>query len=115
METAIYAIIFIKDLNPIEEAIKSVLVDGNFKRIEQGTVLLYEDNQTELSIEEDTDSYYLSGRVKNNISNCQEIINKIANVLRNAEIKFSLDYQEENEDGLTTSPEFNISNNIDLV
>jgi hypothetical protein len=113
METAIYATIYINDLNPIEESLKSVLIDGNFKRIEQGTVLLYEDNQTELSIEKYTDSFYLSGRIKNNISSCKELINEIANVLKNAEIKFSLDYQEENEDGLTTTQEFNISNRID--
>lgn len=114
METAIYATIYFKDLNLIEEVFKSILFNGKFKKIEQETVLLYEDKKIELSIEPHHDSFYLSGRVKSNISNCQELINEIANALKYAEIKFSLDYQEENEDGLTTSPEFNISNKIEF-
>lgn len=113
METVIYATIYFNDLDPIEEALKRVLVDGNFNRIEQGAVLLYEDEATELSIEKHTDSFYLSGRVKNNLSDCQKLISEIANSLKNAEIKFSLDYQEENEDGKTTTPEFNISNQLE--
>lgn len=114
METAIYAAIYFNDLNYIEKVLKSILINGNFKSIEQGTVLLYEDKQTEISIEPHADSFYLSGRIKDNISNSQEIINEIASVLKDAGVQFSIDYQEENENGVTTSLEFNISNKTDL-
>ena len=112
METAIYATIYLTNLNSLEEALKTILAVENFKRIEKGTVLLYEDAQTELSIEPHSDSLYLSGRVKNNLLSSQRLINGIANVLKDAGIHFSLDYQEENEIGIITTPEFNISNKI---
>jgi hypothetical protein len=98
METAIYATIYTIELYTIEKSLMSILVNKNFKRIEQGTVLIYEDKQIEISIEPHLNSFYLSGRVKTNLLNSQLLINKIT------------DYQEENESGISTTPEFNISN-----
>lgn len=115
METAIYATIYFIDLKFIEDVLKGILLNGNFKRIEQETVLLFENQQIELSIEPHTNSFYLSGRVKSNISNSLKLINEITNGLKESGIQFSLDYQEENEDGITTTPEFNISNKNDLI
>lgn len=115
METATHATIYLNDLNFLEDTLKNILPKGNFKRIEQGTVLLYEDKQVELSIEPYTGSFYLSGRIKTSISNCQELINEIVNTFKRREIKFSLDYQEENENGIATTKEFNISNKMDLI
>lgn len=109
METAIYATIYSDELNTIEGNLKRILIDRNFKRIEQGTVLIYEDELTEISIEPHLNSFYLSGRVKKNLSNSEVLINEIANVLKDAGINFSLDYQEEDENGEPTTPEFNIS------
>jgi hypothetical protein len=115
METVIYSTIYLSDLNSIEETLKSILKDGYFKRIEQGTVLLYEDSNLELSIELDSSTFYMSGRIKNDLSVSELIIKGIANKFKDAGIQFSLDYQEENEEGGTTTPEFNISNLSDLI
>ena len=115
METLIYSTIYCEDLKPIEEALRTILIENYFKRIEQGTVLLYEDGLNELSIEPHNNSYYLSGRIKNRLLMSQALINEIANTLKNAGIQFSLDYQEENEEGETTTPEYNISNKIDSI
>ncbi|WP_128330244.1 hypothetical protein [Apibacter sp. HY039] len=109
METAIYSTIYSNDINTIEEVLKRILLEGNFKKIEQGTILIYEDNKIELSIEPYSNSFYLSGRIKNNLLNSKLLINKIVNVLKDAEMQFSLDYQEENEAGVTTTPEYHIS------
>lgn len=111
METTIYSTIYSDDLNSIEEGLKKVLKKGSFKRIEQGTVLLYDDDdKIELSVEPHKNSFYLSGRIKKDLTNCQTTIDHIGSVLKDAGIKFSLDYQEENEDGELTIHEFNISN-----
>ncbi|WP_165764859.1 hypothetical protein [Flavobacterium davisii] len=56
----------------------------------------------------------MSGRLKNSLLNSQSHIVEIANALKNTGIQFSLDYQEENEEGERTTPEFNISNLSDL-
>lgn len=114
METAIYSTIYFTDLNFIEEALKSFLIDGYFKRIEQGTVLIYEDSQLELSVEPYGNRFYMSGRIKNDLLGSEILINGITNKFKDSGIQFSLDYQEENEDGESTTPEFNISNLGDL-
>ena len=112
METVIYSTIYCEDIKSIEEALKTILMENDYKRIEQGTVLLYEDGLNELSIEPHNNSYYLSGRIKNRLLISQPFIHEIASKLKNAGIQFSLDYQEENEEGETTTPEYNISNKI---
>ncbi|MFK7048826.1 hypothetical protein FLACOL_01506 [Flavobacterium columnare] len=114
METVIYSTIYCNDLKTIEEVLKGILTDGYFKRIEQGTVLLYQNSQIDLSIEPHANSFYMSGRLKNSLLNSQSHIVEIANALKNTGIQFSLDYQEENEEGERTTPEFNISNLSDL-
>lgn len=78
--------------------------------VEQQTVLIYEDEQTEISIEPHLNSFYLSGRIKSPLDISHILVQKIVNTLKDAGISFSLDYQEENENGEVTSPEFNIKN-----
>lgn len=111
METAIYATIYCDDLNEVERSLKRILFEGNFKRIEQDSVLLYEDNLASLSIEYyNNESFYLSGRFNDNLQNSKPFIQLIANQLKVAGIHYSLDYQEENENCEPTTPEYTISN-----
>lgn len=110
IETAIYATIYCNDLNEVERSLKRILFERNFKRIEQDSVLLYEDNLASLSIEYNNESFYLSGSFNDNLQNSKPFIQLIANQLKVAGIHFSLDYQEENENCEPTTPEYNISN-----
>lgn len=110
METAIYATIYANSLDDIEIIFKNIFQNNNnFKKIEQGNVLIYESKQIEISIEHYNNSFYLSGRLKKSLSDSLPIIINITKCLKDNGLKFSLDYQEENERGEAISIEFNIS------
>lgn len=112
METVIYAAIYCNDLNEIEVILKNIFIESNFNKIEKDSILLYEDNVASFSIECHNQSFYLSGRFKNNLPNSQCFIQLITNQLTEAGMYFSLDYQEENKNGEPTTPEYNISNKV---
>lgn len=112
-EIAIYASLHNNNLDLIEYSLKQIFKTGEFTRIEQRTVLVYEDSINEFTVEPDYDSYYLSGRIKGSLQNGENLIIEIADKFKEMQIKFSLDYQEE-DNGKTTSQEYNISNNIQL-
>jgi hypothetical protein len=112
-EIAIYATLYNNNLDLIEHCLNQILKEGEFNRIEQKTVLIYEDSIDEFSIEPDNDTFYLSGRIKESLLNGENLIINITDKFKEMEIEFSLDYQEE-ENGEITSPEYNISNKIQL-
>jgi hypothetical protein len=107
-EVALYATIYSKSLEKIEEIFKKIFCLQNFKKVEQGTVLLYEDDTISLSFEYHNESFYLSGRYMNDLNDGVPCIRQIASCLKENRISFSIDYQEE-DDGIPTSEEFNIS------
>lgn len=112
-EIAIYASFYCNNLSEIEINLRKVLINDCFKRIEQGTVLIYEDGTNEFSVESYKNSFYLTGRMKNTLENGFPLIEKLANIFKEDGVKFSIDYQEENANGDLTSLEFNISNKMD--
>jgi hypothetical protein len=108
-ETAIYASFYCKELEEIEIILKGLLNKDSFKRIEQGTVLLYEDKTIEFSIEYYNNSFYFTGRYKDNLERAEQFIKVIATRFEQSKIFFSIDYQEEYTSGQTTSEEKNIT------
>ena len=113
-EIAIYASLYTDNLDFIELSLKQILSTGSFSRIEQKTVLVYEDLVNEFSIEPSNNSYYLSGRIKEELKIGESIIIEITDKFKQMDLIFSLDYQEENDCGETTSVEYNISNKMEM-
>lgn len=109
-EVAIYGLIHSDDLEKIENSLKNEFDNSKFSKIEQNSVLIFNDSIFNFSIEYNNNSFYLSGRNKNNLENSELIIEKIARRFKGDGILFSIDYQEENSDGTIISKEFNISN-----
>lgn len=112
-EIAIYASIYTNSLDLIQSSLQQILNSAPITLIEQNTVLIYEDSVIELSIEPHNTSYYLSGRIKEGLKIGEALIIKITDKFKENGMIYSLDYQEENDNGAPTSPEYNISNKID--
>ena len=100
-EIAIYASLYSNNLDLIESSLQKILNPSLFNRIEQQTVLIYEDSVNEFSIEPNNDSYYLSGRIKESLQYGESLIIKITDKFKEIDLKFSLDYQEEDGNGET--------------
>ena len=113
-EITIYATLYSSNLELIESALKQGLNPRQFSIIEQKTVLIYEDSVNEFSIEPNNASYYLSGRIKEELKIGESTIIKIADKFIEMDLTFSLDYQEEDNCGETTSDKYNISNKIEM-
>jgi hypothetical protein len=109
-EVAIYALIHSDDLEKIEKSLKNEFDRSKFKKIEQNSVLIFNDLGFDFSVEYDNNLLYLSGRNKDNLENTELIIEKIVRRFKEDGILFSIDYQEENPNGTVISKEFNISN-----
>lgn len=111
-EIVIYATLYSDNLDFIEINLKQNLYESKFKRIEQGTVLIYNDSVNEFTVEKHDDSFYMNGRMKKELLFGTPLILRIAKSFKESGIKFSIDYQEETSKGEPTSFEFNISNLI---
>jgi hypothetical protein len=108
-EVAIYALIHSDDLEKIEKSLKNEFDSSKFEKIEQNSVLIFNNLALNFSVEHSNNSFYLSGRNKNDLANSELIIKKIARRFKEDGILFSIDYQEENSEGTLISKEFNIS------
>jgi hypothetical protein len=110
--TSIYASIVINNLTYIERILK-VLLNEQWRYIEQQTVLLYEGDLISLSIESSyygNNFFYMSGKYQGRLSKASEIIKQISQLLKDNNISHSIDYQEE-ENNTPIDKEFNISFN----
>jgi len=103
-DVGIYASLYCEHLDDVQSVLASVVPTQGFRRIEQGTVLLYEDGTLELSVEWYHQSFYMSGRCKAEISEATRLLERMATAFEVRGIAVSIDYGEEDERGKMVSP-----------
>jgi len=108
-EVAIYASLHCDNLDDIESSLAAVIDKGGFRRIEQRTVLLYQDPTLELSIDRHNESIYLSGRYKAGVQDATSLLRKMVAAFAKQGVVVSIDYQEEDEEGNATSQCFTVA------
>ena len=78
----------------------------SIERIEQGTVLLYDDGTLALSVEPHMKSFYMSGRYQVEISAATRLLEQMVAAFQGRGMAASIEYQEEDEKGAVVSPCF---------
>jgi len=90
-EVAIYASLRCDKLDDIESILADVVDKEGFRRIEQRTVLLYQDPILELSVDRNNDSFYLSGRYKAGIQEATSLLGKMVTAFTKRGVVVSID------------------------
>ena len=109
-EVVIHALIYADNLLQIENSLKQEFENSYFRKIEQNSVLIFENTLIRFSVEYDGKAFYLVGRNKNNLENSMSVIENLVKAFKESSLNFSIDYQEEEHlNGIPTSEEFNIS------
>ncbi|MDR0230032.1 MAG: hypothetical protein LBI72_13375 [Flavobacteriaceae bacterium] len=112
MKTMIYAILYSSDLITIEKILEEILNKNKIFKIESGTVLVYQDELIELSIEptyNSIDELYLSAVIKMKLlEGGEQWVFSMGNVLKKNKVYFSIDYEEIDERGKPTTAEYNL-------
>lgn len=110
METVIYVYMYTNDLHYIEKLINKHIQEGVFQYVESGTVLLFNNDKYSISVEPyHSNTTILISRSCGDINSSVDFIKYLDNQLRENNIFFSIDYQEEDGEGNPVSEEFNIS------
>jgi len=103
-DIGIYASLHCRELDDAESAMRAVLGDKGFRRIEQATVLLYEDGAFEASVERHGASFYLSARYQADIVEASSLLEKVAAAFAQRGIAVDIEYQEEDAQGRLAGP-----------
>ena len=109
LEVYIYGSLHCDKFDDIESILSEVIDKRGFRRIEQRTVLLYQDKTLDLSVDRHNESFYLSGRHMAGIQMATSLVEKMATAFAERGVAVSFEYQEEDEAGNATSQSFTIA------
>jgi hypothetical protein len=108
-EVFICASIYATDLNEVADVLAATFTAGIYKRIEQNTVLLYDEPDFELAVDDHDHCFFMTARYYDTLEAGAIVAIRIVDSFRKRKIAISLDYQEEDSSGQPTSTEINIT------